>query len=101
MVTPFTALEHIWTSAGCDAAALERVTLTGDDPMLPTDIRIGTAAAAVIAAAALAATELWRLGTGRAQAVGAEMRAAIAAFRRERYLRGDGGLAPDRRSPLF
>ena len=101
MVTPFTELEHLWTSAGCEPAALERVTLTGNDPMLPTDVRIGTAAAAAIAAAALAATELWRLGTGRAQAVDVDVRAAIAAFRSERYLRVDGGPAPDRRSPLF
>ena len=101
MVTPFAALEHLWASAGCEPAALERVTLTGNDPMLPTDVRIGTAAAAAIAAAALAATEFWRLGTGRAQAVDVDVRAAIAAFRSERYLRVDGGPAPDRRSPLF
>ncbi len=101
MMTPFTALEQIWTSAGCEPAALERVTLTGDDPMLPTDVRIGTAASAVIAATALGATEVWRVGTGRAQSVAVDMRAAIAAFRSERYLRVDGGLAPDRRSPLF
>ena len=44
-MTPFTALQQIWTSAACEPAALERVTLTGDDPMLPTDVRIGTAAA--------------------------------------------------------
>jgi crotonobetainyl-CoA:carnitine CoA-transferase CaiB-like acyl-CoA transferase len=101
MMTSFTALEHIWRSAGCEPTALERATLTGDDPMLPTDVRIGTAGAAVIAAAALAATELWRLRTGRAQVVAVDMRAAIAAFRSERYVRVDGGPAPDRRSPLF
>ncbi len=101
MITPFAALEHIWTVAGGEAAALERVTLTGDDPMLPTDVRIGTAASAVIAATALAATELWRGATGRAQSVAVDMRAAVAAFRSERYLRVDDGPAPDRRSPLF
>jgi crotonobetainyl-CoA:carnitine CoA-transferase CaiB-like acyl-CoA transferase len=101
LLTPFTALEHIWTGAGCDPAALERVTLTGHDPMLPTDVRIGTAASAVIAAAGLAATEVWRAATGRAQSVAVDIRAAVAAFRSERYVRVDGGPAPDRRSPLF
>jgi crotonobetainyl-CoA:carnitine CoA-transferase CaiB-like acyl-CoA transferase len=100
-MTPRQALEQVWAAAGGDPAALERVSLTGDDPMLPTDVRIGTAAAAVIAATGLAASELWRLRTGRAQSVAVEVRAAIAAFRSERYLRVNGGPAPDGRSPLF
>lgn len=58
MTTPFAALQQIWTAGGCDAGALGRVTLTGTDPMLPTDVKIGTAATAVIAATALAAAEL-------------------------------------------
>jgi crotonobetainyl-CoA:carnitine CoA-transferase CaiB-like acyl-CoA transferase len=100
-MTATAALAQLWTASGGTAAALGRITLTGSDPMLPTDVRIGTAATAVIAAAALAATELWRLRTGRAQAVSVDMRAAVAAFRSERYLRVDGGPAPERRSPLF
>ena len=101
MTTPRGALEQVWAAAGGDPAALEWVSLTGDDPMLPTDVRIGTAAAAVIAATGLAASEIWRLRTGRAQSVAVDMRAAIAAFRSERYLRVNGGPAPDGRSPLF
>ncbi len=101
MTTPRAALEQVWTVAGCDPAAIDRVTLTGADPMLPTDVAIGTAATASIAAAALAATELWRLRTGRVQSVAVDMRAAIAAFRSERYLRVNGAPAPDRRSALF
>jgi crotonobetainyl-CoA:carnitine CoA-transferase CaiB-like acyl-CoA transferase len=100
-MTPVAALQKIWTDAGGDAAALSRATLTGADPMLPTDVKIGTAATAVIAATALAATEVWRLRTGRTQAVAVDMRAAVAAFRSERYLRVDDGPAPDGRSPLF
>lgn len=101
MTTPRGALEQIWTVAEGDPAALERVTLTGDDPMLPTDVKIGTAAAAVIAATGLAASEIWCLRTGRAQSVAVDMRAAVAAFRSERYLRVNGGPASDGRSPLF
>ncbi len=101
MTTPRGALAQIWTAAGCDPAALERARLTGADPMLPTDVKIGTAATAVIAATALAASEVWRLRAGRAQSVALDMRAAIAAFRSERYLRVNGGPASDGHSPLF
>ena len=101
MTAPLGALEQVWTVAGGDPSALERVSIIGDDPMLPTDIRIGTAAAAVIAATGLAVSEIWRLRTGRAQSVAVDVRAAIAAFRSERYLRVNGGPAPDGRSPLF
>ncbi len=38
------ALEHLWHTAGGDPAALARVTLTGADPLLPTDFKIGGAA---------------------------------------------------------
>jgi crotonobetainyl-CoA:carnitine CoA-transferase CaiB-like acyl-CoA transferase len=101
LTTPQQALEQVWIAAGGDRAALARASIAGDDPMLPTDVRIGTAASAVIAATGLAASELWRLRTGRAQAVAVEMRAAIAAFRSERYLRVNGGPPPDGRSALF
>jgi crotonobetainyl-CoA:carnitine CoA-transferase CaiB-like acyl-CoA transferase len=101
METSQSALEHLWSLAGGEAGAPARVALAGADPVLPTGVRIGTAATAVIAATALAATEVWRLRTGRTQAVAVDMRAAVAAFRSERYLRVDGGPAPDRASPLF
>ena len=94
-------LEQLWSQAGADPTALGRATLTGADPILPTDFKIGTAASAVIAATALAATELWRLGTGRGQSVAVDLRAAVAAFRSERYLRVDGQPPPDVRGPLF
>jgi crotonobetainyl-CoA:carnitine CoA-transferase CaiB-like acyl-CoA transferase len=101
VTTPVQALAQVWAAAGGEPGALGRVSLTGDDPMLPTDVRIGTAASAVIAATALAASEVWRLRSGHAQSVAVDMRAAIAAFRSERYLQVNGGPAPDGRSPLF
>jgi len=94
-------LARIWAVAGGDRAALKRVALTGADPLLPTAFKIGTAATVVIAASALAATELWRLETGRGQSVAVDMRAAVAAFRSERYLRVNGEPAPDVRGPIF
>src|SRR5438094_4333893 len=96
-----TVLRDLWTRAGGDPAALERAALTGADPVLPTDFRIGTAATAVIAAGALAAAELWRLRTGRKQTVSVDARAAVAAFRSERFLRVDGRPPPDVRGAIF
>jgi crotonobetainyl-CoA:carnitine CoA-transferase CaiB-like acyl-CoA transferase len=100
-VTPRAALERVWAAGGGDAAALERVALTGSDPALPTDVKIGTAATAVIAATGLAAAEVDRLRTGRVQSVAVELRAAVAAFRSERYLRVNGGPPPESSSDLF
>jgi crotonobetainyl-CoA:carnitine CoA-transferase CaiB-like acyl-CoA transferase len=97
----FSALEKLWSLAGCDPAALERVTLSGADPILPTDFKIGTAASSVIAAGSLAASEIWRLRTGRAQAVSLDLRAAVAAFRSERYLRAENHPDIHQRDPLF
>jgi len=100
-IDPVAALETLWSLAGGEPAALERATLTGADPILPTDFKIGTAASAVIAAGALAASEIWRLRTGRGQAVAVDLRAAVAAFRSERYLRADSQPDLHRRDPLF
>src|SRR2546425_6741439 len=95
------ALERLWSQADGDPTALERITVTCADPMLATDFKIGTAATAVIAATALGATELWRRRTGRGQSVSVDMRAAVAAFRSERYLRVDGHVPPDPRGEIF
>jgi crotonobetainyl-CoA:carnitine CoA-transferase CaiB-like acyl-CoA transferase len=64
--------------------------LTGADPVLPSSFRIGTAATAVIGAVGLAAAEIHRRRTGRAQTVSVEMRHALAEFRSEQLLRVDG-----------
>jgi crotonobetainyl-CoA:carnitine CoA-transferase CaiB-like acyl-CoA transferase len=84
------ALAALWRHAAQPDAALEAVTLTGSEPVLPSSFAIGTAAQASIAASALAAAELWRLRTGRRQRVGVDMRDAGIEFRSERYLRLNG-----------
>ena len=95
-----TVLAGLWQAAGCAPEALERLSLTGHDPILPGRFKVGTAALASIGASALAAAECWRLRTGRAQPVSVEIRAAAAAFRSERYLRVDGQPPADPWSPL-
>ncbi len=97
----FGALADLWRRAGGAPEALERATLTGADPILPTDFKIGTAASATIAATGLAASEIWRQRTGRGQAVAVDLRAAVAAFRSERYLEVPGDPTLGRRDPVF
>src|SRR5262245_61421110 len=88
--TPKHVLSEIWRAAGHPEAALDAVDLTGNEPVLPSSFRVGTAAQATIAAAALAASELWRLRTGGSQRVSVDMRNAAIEFRSERYLLVDG-----------
>ncbi len=83
-------LSGLWCAAGHDAAALKEIELTGAEPVLPSSFAVATAAQATIAAAALAAGELWRMRNGRRQRVAVDMRAAAIEFRSERYLRVDG-----------
>src|SRR2546423_4823333 len=92
---PHEVLTALWRHAGQHDAALEAITLTGAEPVLPSSFAVGTAAQASIAAAALAAAELWRLRTGERQLVRVPMRDAAIEFRSERYLRIDGEKAPE------
>ena len=70
------ALQQLWSSAGLPPQALERASLPGAEPALPSSFAVGTAAQASIAAAALAATELGRLRNGVTQQVSVDMRHA-------------------------
>jgi hypothetical protein len=83
-------VSSLWTLAGGDPDALAYLRLVGRDPVLPSSFRIGAAAQAGIAAAALAAAELHhRAGLPRQQ-VGVNMRHAAIEFCSERYLSING-----------
>ncbi len=69
--------------------ALARVRLTGEEPQLPSTFRVAAAGQASIAAAGLAAAEIWKLRSGEAQDVTVDMRHAVVECRSERYLRVD------------
>jgi crotonobetainyl-CoA:carnitine CoA-transferase CaiB-like acyl-CoA transferase len=88
--TPHEILADIWTSAGGDPSALNAVTLTGEEPQLPSSFRVAAAAQASIAAAGLAAAQIWKLRSGQSQDVAVDMRHAVVECRSERYLRVDG-----------
>jgi hypothetical protein len=101
---PQVVLAELLKLAGLGAAMPREIELSGAEPVLPSSFAVGTAAQAVIAAAALAAARLWRLRTGRRQRVSVDMRNAAIEFRSERYLRVDGKYPaddPDRLSGLY
>jgi crotonobetainyl-CoA:carnitine CoA-transferase CaiB-like acyl-CoA transferase len=94
-VAPADALAALWHGVGMPPAALSHLALSGADPVLPSSFAVGTAAQASLGASALAAAALWEQRTGRMQHVSVDMRHACAEFRSERYLRVDGGPAPE------
>jgi crotonobetainyl-CoA:carnitine CoA-transferase CaiB-like acyl-CoA transferase len=94
MQTPREILADLWTSAGGEPAALDAVTLSGEEPQLPSSFRVAAAAQASIAAAGLAAVQIWQLRSGQSQGVAVDMRHAVVECRSERYLRVDGKPPP-------
>jgi crotonobetainyl-CoA:carnitine CoA-transferase CaiB-like acyl-CoA transferase len=92
--SPREILADLWTSAGGDVAALDAVTLTGEEPQLPSSFRVAAAAQASIAATGLAAAQIWKLRSGQSQDVAVDMRHAVVECRSERYLRVDGKPPP-------
>jgi crotonobetainyl-CoA:carnitine CoA-transferase CaiB-like acyl-CoA transferase len=94
MQSPREILADVWTSAGGDPAALDAVTLTGQEPQLPSSFRVAAAAQVSIAASGLAAAEIWKQRSGEAQNVAVDMRHATVECRSERYLRVDGKPPP-------
>src|SRR3984893_2722632 len=94
MQSPREILADIWTSAGGAPAALGAVTLTGEEPQLPSSFRVAAASQDSIAAAGLAGAQIWQLRSGQSQDVAVDMRHAVVECRSERYLRVDGKPPP-------
>jgi crotonobetainyl-CoA:carnitine CoA-transferase CaiB-like acyl-CoA transferase len=94
MQSPRQILADLWISAGGDASALAAVTLTGEEPQLPSSFRVAAAAQASIAAVGLAAAQIWKLRSGQSQDVAVDMRHAVVECRSERYLRVEGKPPP-------
>src|ERR1700704_6244659 len=89
MQSPREILADLWVLARGDPSALDAVTLTGEEPQLPSSFRVAAAAQASIAAAGLAAAHVWKLRSGHSQDVAVDMRHAVIECRSERYLRVD------------
>ncbi|WP_424172977.1 CoA transferase, partial [Bradyrhizobium sp.] len=94
MQTPREILADLWILAGGDPAALNSVALTGEEPQLPSSFRVAAAAQTSIAAAGLAAAQLWKLRSGKNQKIAVDMRHAVVECRSERYLGVEGTPPP-------
>jgi crotonobetainyl-CoA:carnitine CoA-transferase CaiB-like acyl-CoA transferase len=94
MQSPREILSDVWSAVGGEASALDALTLTGEEPQLPSSFRVAAAAQVSIAASALAASQIWKMRSGEAQQVAVDMRHATVECRSERYLRVDGKPPP-------
>lgn len=94
---PITQLWHELTGAALEPG---RVSITGDESVLPGPFRVAAAAAASVTAANLAAAELLRARDVDPGVVTVDTRHAAAAFRSERLLRIDGESPGDLFAPL-
>lgn len=72
------------------SAAAHDLDIQGDDPVLPTNFRLGTAGAAALASVGRTASQLWHLRTGRWQKTAVDVRRGAIAVRTNRYLRLNG-----------
>jgi crotonobetainyl-CoA:carnitine CoA-transferase CaiB-like acyl-CoA transferase len=69
----------------------DRLTLAGsNDPVFATPWRIAETGSAALGAIGLAVSDLWRLRTGKPQAVTIDRRAAAASLRSNAYVRRNG-----------
>ena len=94
-IDPNLLLRGLWESVGGEAAALEQVGFGASGAVLPSIFHVDAIAQATIAAAGLAAAEIWRTRHGQNQEVGVDPNHAAAAFCRERFLTIDGQPPPE------
>ena len=88
--TPLASLAKLVQLAGLDASLASDVTIDGSDPVWSTRYKVVNPGSAVMAAAGVAAADLWQLKTGRRQKLRLDSHAVAAALRSPRYLRIDG-----------
>jgi crotonobetainyl-CoA:carnitine CoA-transferase CaiB-like acyl-CoA transferase len=98
--TPKEVLAKLWDEVGGDPEALSMVTLTGSEPVLPSSFMVGVLAQASIAAAGLAAAEIWRRRGGREQDIVVDMRHAALEFQSEKLFTLNGQPFAPHRDPL-
>jgi CoA-transferase family III len=104
METPASdTLAALWRLAGLPAAALGQVDLPGKGPVLRSSFNITAATQASLAAAALAAAELWQLRTGGAERQRVTVDATHAVLESCGHFTLDGQVPPlwDKLSGLY
>ena len=79
------ALESIWHLTGESLDCLDKVVLSGSEPIFSSVYKTGVASQTTIAAAGLAAAEIWKHRTGIDQTINVNMTHSSVSFRSERY----------------
>lgn len=87
---PIRLMHDVLKLAGRMPRVDDDVRFTSGDPVFPTPFAIGSAGAAALGAIGVAASDLWRLRTGRGQTVAVDLRAAAASLRSNTYVLRDG-----------
>ena len=96
------ALRTLLPIAGWPEERADAVEITGGaDPVLPTPFRITETAAAALAATGLAASDLWKLRTGRGQEVAVDARQATASLRSGHYMQMDSAPVSHERNTIM
>ncbi len=89
-VTPTASAAGLWRDLGLEPGLLHALAIEGDDPVLSSIFRVGSAAAGVVGATTLAVAATWHDRGGPAPAVHTDVREAATAFRSEQLLRIKG-----------
>ena len=95
-----TALNSIWSLSGLPETAISNIELNAVPLTLPSSFHVAAMATSTIAAAALAASELWRLRSGETQKVTVSSRHAEAEFLSDQLMRIDDGPERDIWGPI-
>ena len=90
MVIENAAFNELMELAGWSRNYDDKVTITGQDPVLRTCFRVGETAAGVHAAIGVAISKLWEMKTGRRQTVAIDVREAAATLANVFSLKTDG-----------
>ena len=80
------ALEQLLTLCGVEEPPGSKVTIRGEDPVVPSPYRLGEAAAAALGAQGAAIAELWAQRSGHAQQVTVDVAEAALSLKSVNYL---------------
>lgn len=72
--------------AGWKTSLSDQVTITGQDPVVPTRFKLGEFTSGIHAACGVAVSNIWELKTGRSQQVEVDLGAAVATLRSCYYI---------------
>jgi crotonobetainyl-CoA:carnitine CoA-transferase CaiB-like acyl-CoA transferase len=99
-MTALKLITDLWHHTGQPTDIIDNLELMGSDPVLPSAYPVDKMAQAVIGLTSLTAAEIWRLRSGKSQAVSVDIKHAAAEFRSDRYQLVDGQPARAQWDPI-